>query len=77
MTDLLDLLRDLDATPGRIHALMPWMGLACGLEYLDMPKSEKATTGPYTAVTCPGCLAAGDLHQLAAAAQGRQAPVTE
>lgn len=56
MTDLLDLLADLDHAR---HMLMPTMGLACGLDLL-------ATTDPWTLssaeVTCPDCIRAAEPH---------------
>lgn len=79
--DLLQMLADLDTAPPVLHALMPWMDSACGRvcacggcgscpcgnRCLTQPKPAFATR--YADVTCPDCLATGDLPALGAAAQ--------
>ena len=86
MSDLLDLLADLDADATVVHALMPWMGLACGGDVLTISRAGRAagtrtiTTrvgAHWGEVTCPDCLALGDLSALAHESQrpGRMAGV--
>jgi hypothetical protein len=71
--ELLDKMDHPLVAPGHevVHALMPWMGLACGAPVLGLrERHERSTCGPYDEfVTCPECLAIGDLHQMAQDAQ--------
>lgn len=87
MSTLFDFLDD--DQPPVLCALMPWLGTACGrcicggcsqcaaegCGCVHRP-TPTTTLGPYSDVTCPDCLARGDLTALARAAQQRQAPVT-
>ena len=88
MSTLFDFLPDAPA-PDVLCALMPWMGTACGQCICGgcaqcradgclcaTRATPRATLGPYSAVTCPDCLARGDLAGIARAAQNRQAAVT-
>lgn len=69
--DLLDLLEAQDVPAGTLHALLPNMGLACTLDLLEVIDHGRITgrrlytTGPYSEVTCPDCLARGDLAAIA------------
>jgi hypothetical protein len=80
VSDLLELLDELDVDPTAVHALMPWMGLACGADVLAVMRAgQSAGRRSVTlhlrerpgevAVTCGACLAVGDLPALARASQ--------
>ncbi|HZL80410.1 MAG TPA: hypothetical protein VFC06_00465 [Demequina sp.] len=65
---------DHDTDTTIVHALMPWMGLACGGDVLTISRAGRAagtrtiTThvgAHWGEVTCPDCLALGDLSALA------------
>lgn len=74
--DLLDLLEAQDVPEGTLHALLPNMGLACPLDLLEVIDQGRIlgrrlyTTGPYSEVTCPDCLARGDLPRIAQTMMG-------
>lgn len=69
--DLLDLLDAQNVPEGTLHALLPNMGLACGRDLLEVMDQGRIlgrrldTSGPYSEVTCPDCLARGDLSAIA------------
>ena len=60
MGDLLDILAAMDG-PCPVHALIPTMALACGVDMLSLPRtSGRRWTTRYRSaeVTCPACVAA-------------------
>ena len=77
MTDLLDMLHELDADRTRVHMILPNMALACGRDFLS---TREPTTTMTVKTTCSDCLAAhGDrdgLRAEVARQQGRQTAVT-
>lgn len=84
MTDLLDLLAQVEASddePHVLHMVMPNMAPACGADLFrlyDAARSDgiKRTTLTTARTTCPDCLAVGDLRALTVEMQRRQADVT-
>lgn len=59
MTDLLDLLADLEPPCTTVHILMPCMTYVCGGSILDTPGRFQVGINDWDAITCPGCRAPG------------------
>lgn len=75
MSDLLDLIRDLE--PAVTHVLMPNMAYACGRNMLDHGGRFQTGINDWPAITCPECstLDPDELRTEIRAQQGRQADV--
>lgn len=59
MTDLLDLLADLEPTAKTVHVLMPCMVFACGRDMIHDGGRFQVGINDWSAIDCHGCRSLG------------------